>query len=46
MKRKRKNVPLVFSMQPFPDADTILTCTEKCYPMKIGKMSDMFGGQR
>jgi hypothetical protein len=43
MKRKRKNVSLVFSLQPFPEADTILTCTEKCYPMKIGKMSTMFG---
>lgn len=31
MKRRRKNVPLVFSTQPFPDADVVLTCTEKLH---------------
>lgn len=35
MKHKRKNVALVFSLQPFPDTDVILTCTEKCHPLEI-----------
>lgn len=42
--RKRKNVSLVFSLQPFAEADVVLTCTEKCYPMKIGKMAELFRG--
>jgi hypothetical protein len=45
MKRRRKNVQLLFSLQPFPQAEVVLTCTEKCYPMKIGKMSELFGGK-
>ncbi len=32
MKQRRKNVQLLFSLQPFPEADVTLTCTEKCYP--------------
>lgn len=37
MKRRRKNVQLLFALQPFPEAEVTLTCTEKCYPMKLGK---------
>lgn len=33
--KKRKNVPLVFSNQEFPNAEVILTCTEKCYPTRL-----------
>jgi hypothetical protein len=32
MKRRRRNVQLLFSLQPFPEAEVILTCVEKCYP--------------
>lgn len=42
--RRRKNVTIAFSPSPIPDADIVLTCIEKCYPMKIGKMSELFGG--
>ena len=30
-----QEVPLVFSLQSFPDAEVILSCTDKCYPYKI-----------
>lgn len=42
--RKRKNILITFSTEFIPNSDIVLTCTEKCYPMKMGKMSDIFGG--
>lgn len=30
-----KDVPIIFSLQPFPEAEVILSCTDKCYPYKI-----------
>lgn len=32
--KARKNVPLIFSLEPFPDSETILYCTDKCFPLK------------
>jgi hypothetical protein len=42
--RRKKNVSITFSTQEIGEADIVLTVTEKCYPMKIGKMQDLFGG--
>lgn len=33
--KKRKNVPLVFSTEEFPNAEVVLVCSEKLYPNKI-----------
>ena len=41
--RRRKNIPVVFSTEPFDNAECILTCTEKCYPLTMGQMSKTFG---
>ncbi len=43
LSRRRKNIPVVFSTQPFADAECVLTCTEKCYPIKWEKLSNIFG---
>lgn len=30
-----KDIPLIFSLEPFPDQEVVLVCTEKCKPLKL-----------